>query len=47
MAGTEHEVELIEGKGGAFEITRDGELVFSKRSLNRFPEDDEIDKMLL
>lgn len=28
-----------------FEITRDGELVYSKKSLNRFPTDEEIDDL--
>jgi selenoprotein W-related protein len=35
-------VELIPSGGGVFEIAIDGELVFSKRQQNRFPEDDEI-----
>lgn len=33
--------ELIKSKGGAFEIRRDGNLLFSKLSEGRFPEDDE------
>ncbi len=36
------EVELIEGSGGAFEVRRDGELIFSKFQIGRFPEDAEI-----
>jgi len=44
-ANSNREVELIEGSGGVFEIIRDGELVFSKKSLNRFPTDEEIDKL--
>jgi len=44
-ADSNREVELIEGSGGVFEIIRDGELVFSKKSLNRFPTDEEIDKL--
>ena len=40
------EVELIEGDGGVFEITRDGDLVFSKKKLNRVPEDQEIDSII-
>lgn len=35
-------VELIEGGGGVFEIVRDGELVYSKRKLGRFPSDEEV-----
>jgi len=40
------EVELIEAGGGVFEITRDGDLVFSKKKLHRFPEDQEIDAII-
>jgi len=36
------EVELIPGGGGAFEVRRDGELVFSKNRLGRFPADEEV-----
>ena len=39
-------VELISSGGGVFEITLDGDLVFSKRSLGRFPEDGEIEKLI-
>ena len=31
------------GVGGAFEITVDGRLVFSKKAIGRFPTDEEID----
>jgi selT/selW/selH-like putative selenoprotein len=36
------EIELIKGKGGAFEIRNGAELVFSKKKMGRFPSDDEI-----
>ena len=36
------DVSLIKGKGGVFEITVDGELVFSKKQLGRYPTDEEI-----
>jgi selT/selW/selH-like putative selenoprotein len=36
------EVELRPSGGGAFEIRREGELIFSKHRLGRFPADDEI-----
>jgi selenoprotein W-related protein len=36
------EVELIEGSGGVFEVTADGELIFSKKQEGRFPEEEEI-----
>ena len=37
------EVQLIESSGGVFEISRDGQLLFSKKKLGRFPYDKEID----
>ena len=36
------EPELIASGGGVFEVQTDEELVFSKRQMGRFPEDDEI-----
>lgn len=33
---------LIPSSGGVFEVELDGELVFSKKALDRFPEDAEI-----
>ena len=36
------EVELVEGRGGVFEITVDGVLRFSKKQLARFPSDEEL-----
>lgn len=35
-------VTLIEGSGGVFEVKKDGELIFSKKQLGRFPEHEEI-----
>lgn len=34
--------ELIQGRGGVFEVTVDGKRIFSKKELGRFPEDGEI-----
>jgi len=34
--------ELIEGSGGVFEIEYQGKLIFSKKKLGRFPEENEI-----
>jgi len=45
MANPDHQVELIASGGGLFEITRDGELVYSKKALGRFPTDEEIDDL--
>jgi selenoprotein W-related protein len=33
---------MIPSSGGVFEVTVDGELVFSKKALDRFPEHAEI-----
>ena len=35
-------VDLVASGGGVFEVSRDGDLVFSKRSLGRFPEPGEV-----
>ena len=37
---------LIKGENGVFEVVVDGELVFSKRSLGRFPDDGEVAKSI-
>jgi selenoprotein W-related protein len=34
--------KLVASSGGVFEVTVDGTLIFSKKALGRFPEDDEI-----
>ena len=34
--------ELIQSGGGVFEVVADGELVFSKKKLGRFPEHQEV-----
>jgi len=38
--------ELIKGKDGVFEVMVDGDLVFSKRALGRFPDDGEVVKAI-
>ena len=38
--------ELIRSSGGAFEVRKDKELIFSKLKEDRFPESDEILKKL-
>ena len=35
------DVKLIQGKGGIFDVKKDGKLVFSKHELGRFPNDDD------
>ena len=39
----DHEIELVEGSGGVFEIEIDGELRYSKKALGRFPTEVEIE----
>jgi len=34
--------KLIRGGGGIFDVIVDGECIFSKQSVGRFPEDEEI-----
>ena len=36
------DVELVKGAGGVFEVSVDGQLVFSKKALDRFPMYQEI-----
>ncbi|MBI4183546.1 MAG: SelT/SelW/SelH family protein [Proteobacteria bacterium] len=39
-------VTLKRGSGGVFEISADGKVLFSKKKAGRFPEDDELLKLL-
>jgi len=36
-------VELIKGKDGVFEVSLDGQLIYSKRATGRFPEPGEVE----
>lgn len=36
------EFTLIPSSGGVFEVTIDGDLIYSKKALGRFPEDGEV-----
>jgi len=38
--------ELIQGSGGIFEVEFGGTNVFSKKQLNRFPEDGEVPEII-
>ena len=40
------DVTLISSGGGVFEVALDSELIFSKKSLDRFPEDGEVEKLI-
>jgi len=39
-------VQLISSGGGVFEVTLNDRLIFSKKSLGRFPDDGEIEKLI-
>ena len=36
------ELTLIPSGGGVFEVVKNGDLIFSKKSLDRFPDDGEV-----
>ena len=38
--------ELIKGTGGVFEVTLNNSLIFSKKELGRFPDDNEIKNII-
>ena len=39
-------ITLIPSSGGIFEVTYLGELIYSKKAENRFPDKSEIDKLM-
>jgi len=41
------DISLISSGGGVFEISLNGDLIFSKKALNRFPESGEIKKLIM
>ena len=42
LAAGAETVELLEGRGGVFDIRRAGELVYSKKRTGRYPSDAEL-----
>ena len=40
------DVELIKGRDGVFEVVHDGDLIYSKKSTGRFPDDDEVEALV-
>jgi len=40
------ESELVAGSGGVFEVEYGGKLIFSKKSVGRFPDQGEVAKLL-
>ena len=41
-----HELSIIPSSGGVFEIQVNDKLLFSKKELGRFPEDEEAEKLV-
>ena len=41
------DISLISSGGGVFEISLNGNLIFSKKALNRVPEDGEIKELVM
>jgi len=39
-------LEIVPSKGGVFEVTVDGDLLFSKKNLGRHAEDGEVMRLL-
>ena len=40
------DAELIESRGGVFEVVADGKLVFSKKNTGRFPDENEVSESI-
>jgi selenoprotein W-related protein len=40
------DAELIRGSGGVFDVTLDGELIFSKHRSGRFPKNEEVVRLI-
>jgi selenoprotein W-related protein len=40
------EIDLIESAGGVFEVTLNDDLIFSKKDLERFPNENEIAELV-
>jgi len=40
------EAKLIEGSRGIFDVTVDGQLVYSKYKTNRFPDEGEVSQLI-
>jgi len=38
--------QMIASSGGVFEVDLNGKRIFSKKELNRFPEEDEVQEIL-
>ena len=40
------EVKIVPSTGGVFEVELDGKNIFSKKDLDRFPEDGEVENLI-
>ncbi len=40
------ETQLIEGRGGVFDVKLDGDLIFSKQQVDRFPNAGEVSEII-
>ena len=47
FSGSEIEFDLVESGGGVFEVDVDGQRVFSKQKQGRFPEYQEVPRLVL
>ena len=36
------DAELVKGRGGIFDVAADGDVIYSKHTAGRFPDDDEV-----
>lgn len=43
---TIEKVEIIPSSGGVLEVSFEGELIFSKKELDRYPEKDEVEAII-
>lgn len=43
---TIEKVEIVPGSGGIYDVKLDGEMIFSKTELSRYPEKDEIEDII-
>jgi hypothetical protein len=46
LQGAGHDAEPIEGEKSQYDVVADGELMFSKQQIGRFPEDGEVVELL-
>jgi len=47
LSGEGHDASVVQGGESQFDVLADGELVFSKQHEGRFPEEDEVVRLLV